>query len=321
VRVVEALDAVLMQHNRRTTDGRYRPPQPSSVVDHVVVLRDARAIDSARQLFPNARIHLWLHDLVAPGSTRAQWLASADAALACGGGTVICVSNFLRQRAQAVLQSLTRSTAVEVRTIFNPIDDALDRNGTALDPGKLVFLSSPNKGLSYSLAAFQAVRRAFPEMRLCVANPGYRALGAIALDDVEWLGVLPPARAFAEARSAFCVFMPNFVLPETFGLVFAEANAVGTPVIAHDCGAAREVLHPQNPVLPVHRSQRNFELLTAVLPWRAKLSLAAMTRQSSIFDDYVETLRAWRERGRPAVSADPRFRMSRVAEDWRALLA
>jgi glycosyltransferase involved in cell wall biosynthesis len=321
VRVVEALDAVLMQHNRRTMEGRYQPPQPSPAAKHVVVLRDARAIDAARRLFPNARIHLWLHDLAAPGSTRARWLASADAALSGGGGAVICVSNFLRQRVEAVLRSLPHSAAVEARTIFNPIDDALEPNGSTPDPLKMVFLSSPNKGLSYSLAAFQAVRRAIPGMRLCVANPGYRTLQTIPLADVEWLGVLPPKRAFAEARSAFCVFMPNFVLPETFGLVFAEANAVGTPVIAHDYGAAREVLHPQNPLLPVHRSQRNFELLTAVLPWRAKLSLAAMARQSSIFDDYVETLRAWRERGRPVVTADPRFRMSRVAQDWRALLA
>jgi len=35
---------------------------------------------------PNARIHLWLHDLMAPGSTRARWLAGADAALATAGG-------------------------------------------------------------------------------------------------------------------------------------------------------------------------------------------------------------------------------------------
>ncbi len=258
---------------------------------------------------------------MAPGSTRARWLASADEVLSSCGGTVICVSNFLYRRVEAVLRNLPRSATVEMRTIFNPIDDALDRDGSFADPQKLVFLSSPNKGLSYSLAAFHAVRRVFPEMRLCVASPGYRQLQTIPLANVEWLGVLPPARAIAEARSAFCVFMPNFVLPETFGLVFAEANAVGTPVVAHDCGAAREVLHPNNPVLAVHRSQRNFELLTAVLPWRAKLSLAAMARQSSIFDDYVEMLRAWREGGRPVVRADPRFRISRVAQDWRNLLA
>ncbi|HZF14635.1 MAG TPA: glycosyltransferase [Steroidobacteraceae bacterium] len=321
MRVVEALDAILMQHNRRTAEGRYRPPDAMPAVEHVVLLRDPRAIESLRRLFPNARIHLWLHDLMAPGSTRARWLAGADAALATAGGAVICVSDFLQQRVEAVLRNLARSSAVELRTIFNPIDDALDRDGSSVDPQKLIFLSSPNKGLGYSLAAFQAVRRAFPGMRLCVANPGYRALQPIALPDVEWLGILPPARAFAEARSALAVFMPNFVLLETFGLVFAEANAVGTPVIAHDCGAAREVLHPRNPVLPVHGGQRRFERFTAPLGWRTKLSLAGVARRLSIFDDYVETLRAWRGGARPLVSADPRFRISRVAQDWQELFA
>ncbi len=43
-------------------------------------------------------------------------------------------------------------------------------------------------------------------------------------------------------RESLCVFYPQTQRCETFGLVYAESNAVGTPVLAHDFGAAREVL-------------------------------------------------------------------------------
>src|SRR5690348_11332139 len=69
VRIAEELDACVMQHCRRVGDGRYQPLSPSLDTEHVVVLRDARALLDVRPLFPNARFHLWLHDLAAPGST------------------------------------------------------------------------------------------------------------------------------------------------------------------------------------------------------------------------------------------------------------
>ena len=41
IRVAEALDAIVIQHNRTEADGRYRPP-PGACADirHVVVLQD-----------------------------------------------------------------------------------------------------------------------------------------------------------------------------------------------------------------------------------------------------------------------------------------
>jgi glycosyltransferase involved in cell wall biosynthesis len=138
---------------------------------------------------------------------------------------------------------------------------------------------------------------------------------------VQWLGTLTPAQTLEQAASALCVFMPNFVLPETFGLVFAEANAVGTPVLAHDCGAAREVLHAANPVLAVRLRQRQFAWAMRALGWRASRQAAAVGARLGLFDQYLELLGTWRSGQRPRVAGAERFRLSRVAQDWRALLA
>jgi glycosyltransferase involved in cell wall biosynthesis len=317
VRVAEAIDAVVMQHCRQVADGRYLPPQPLPDTEHVVVLRDARALKQMRQWFPRARFHVWLHDRVAAGSSRSRWLTQADPELA--GTTLVCVSEFLRRNVEGAIRALRSRDRIETCVIFNPIDEDLAPGGE-VDQDKLVFLSSPNKGLSYTLVAFRAIRRALPTLRLCVANPGYRDLAPAAMAGVEWLGALPPARAMQEARSALCGFMLNFVLPETFGLVFAEANALGTPVLAHDCGAAREVLHANNPVLPVRAAQRVLAGAIEISGKRPRGWLSTAGWKAGIFDEYVDVLTRWRGGARPLVAGDQRFRVSQVAREWRALL-
>jgi glycosyltransferase involved in cell wall biosynthesis len=317
VRVAEALDAVVMQHCRRDAEGRYRPPGASTEARHVIVLRDARALRGIRARFPNARFHVWLHDRVERGSTRARWLAQADAALE--DVTLVCVSEWLRHRVELAVHPLRSAPTLRTRVIFNPIADEL-APAREFDADKLVFLSSPNKGLRYALIAFQALRRALPSLRFCVANPGYRTEAHGDFPGVQWLGTLTPAQTMEQAASALCVFMPNFLLPETFGLVFAEANALGTPVLAHDCGAAREVLHAANPVLPVRRRQRQFAWAMRALGWRAPHQAATLGVRAGLFDEYLELLRSWRSGQRPRVTGAARFRLSRVAQDWRDLL-
>jgi glycosyltransferase involved in cell wall biosynthesis len=184
-----------------------------------------------------------------------------------------------------------------------------------------VFFSSPNKGLRFALDAFRALRRRMPDLRLCVGNPGYKRFAAAGIAGVEWLGSLPHARVVAETRAALCAFSPNFVIPETFGLVFAESHAVGTPVLTHDCGAAREVLGDAGQLLPVTWAQRAYEApLHRLEPhWRAVPALLA--DRLGLFDRYIERIRLWRDGGRPRVGPDPRFRLSVIAAEWRSYLA
>ena len=152
---------------------------------------------------------------------------------------------------------------------LQPRRDGLQPDGSPIDERKLVFLSSPNKGLKFTLDAFRASRRArCPTCASIVGNPGYKTGQAARLEGVEYLGPQPQQRIHAEVRTALCTFFPNFVIPETFGLVFAESQALGTPVLTHDCGAAREVLGDPAQILPVTAAKRVYEALLGGCPSR-----------------------------------------------------
>jgi glycosyltransferase involved in cell wall biosynthesis len=321
VRVADALGALVVQHNRTDASGRYLPPRSDRAVGHVIVNRDSRALPRVRELYPNARVHLWLHDRVEPRSKRARRIAADARLLRDLAVNVICVSDTQRHSVAAALRWMGVGDRVPTCTIYNPVDDALQPDGSPVDDRKLVFLSSPNKGLKFTLDAFTAVRRAMPDMRLVVGNPGYKAGTAPRLDGVEYLGPQPQPRIHAEVRTALCTFFPNFVIPETFGLVFAESRALGTPVLTHDCGAALEVLGDPVQVLPVTAGKRLYEALLSEFPagWRSGPARAAAAL--GLFDAYVERIWAWRAGARPVTGPDPRFRLSAVAQRWREMLA
>lgn len=321
VRVADALGALVVQHNRASASGRYLPPRRDPAITHVVVNRDARALATVRELYPNARMHLWLHDRVRPRSKRARRIAADAKILRDLAVRVICVSDTQRHAVEAALRWMGVDDRVCARTIYNPVDDGLRPDGSPVDERKLVFLSSPNKGLKFTLDAFRAVRRALPDMRLLVGNPGYKPGDVARLDGVEYLGPQPQQRIHAEVRTALCTFFPNFVIPETFGLVFAESKALGTPVLTHECGAALEVLGDPEQVLPVSAAKRVYEGLLGGCPTGWRGAPARLAAGLGLFDIYVERLRAWRAGARPVTGPDPRFRLSAVAQRWREVLA
>jgi glycosyltransferase involved in cell wall biosynthesis len=321
LRVAGALDAWIAQHNRTEQEGRCRPPDTVAHLEHVVVLRDPRALAVAARLYPGARLTLWVHDRIEPGSSRGRWFAAAAAELRRLQPDIVCVSDYQRAHVAATVARLPGCERIAVRRIYNPVDDAVVPDGTPVDPDKLVFLSSPNKGLRLTLDAFGALRRRLPHLRLCVANPGYKSFAGGAIPGVEWLGSLPHARTLAEARSALCTFSANFVIPETFGLVFAESHAVGTPVLTHDCGAAAEVLGDPRQLLPVGWAQRAYEAPLRRCAPRWRRGPARLADRLGLFDPYIERIGSWRGGARPAVGPDPRFRLSAIAAEWRGLLA
>ena len=318
IRVAEALDAVVVQHNRIEADGRYRPPGACGGIRHVVVLQDPQSIAQLRETYPRARFYLWVHNGITPGSKRGRLLVAAASLLCDLEVTIVCVSNYQRADVEATLEGLQRRERISTRTIYNAVDDQLVPDGSPVDPSKLIFFSSPDRGLAYTLDAFQALRRRMPDLRLQVGNPGYKHRQFAPVEGVEWLGSLPYTRIIPAVRTALCTFTANFSL-ETFGLVYAESKAVGTPVLAHDVGAATEVLNDPALVLPVTRLQRLYEDL-AIRHWRPRL-LMRLADRIGVFDAYAERISAWRAGARPRVGPDPRFRLTAVAQQWRNLLA
>jgi glycosyltransferase involved in cell wall biosynthesis len=321
VRVADALGAYVIQHNRSEDWERYRRPQVLPGITRVIINRDSRALPVVRERYPDARVYLWLHDRLHPGSRRARWLASTTALLRELAVTAVCVSDSQRAGVEATLSAAGVVDRVRALTIYNPVDDALSPDDTPVDERKLVFFSSPNKGLNFTLDAFRHLRRRMPDLRLVVGNPGYKVQRAARVPGVELLGAQPQARIHAEVRSALCTFFPNFVIPETFGLVFAESHALGTPVLTHDCGAALEILADAQQVLPVTRAYRLYEAAVGGLSPRWRRAPARLAAMAGLFDAYLERIRAWRGGERPHTAPDPRFRASRVMEQWRSLLA
>ncbi len=319
-RIADSLGAYVMQHNRAANEGRYRVPGRLDGIRNVVLVRESRALPRVRELFPQARVYLWLHDQLNPGSKRARRLAATAAVLRELAVTVVCVSDSQRRGVAAVLQGIGVAPQVRALTIYNPVDNALLPDGTPVDPDKLVFFSSPNKGLGFAMDAFGALRRAMPQLRLVVANPGYKADRATRRAGVQFLGALPQARVHAEVRGALCTFFPNFSIPETFGLVFAESHALGTPVLTVDCGAALEVLGDRREVLPLRTGYRVYEAALRRLPADLRRVPARLAAAGGLFDEFVERISLWRAGARPQVAPDPRFRLATVAAQWRGLL-
>jgi glycosyltransferase involved in cell wall biosynthesis len=319
-RIADALGAFVMQHNRTEAYGSYLPPGKIAGIEHVILNRDSRALPRVRELFPDAKTYLWVHDQLRPDSKRGRRLASAAQQLRDGSVTIICVSDTQRRGVEATIQKIGVADVVRAVTIYNPVNDDLVPDGSPFDERKLVFFSSPNKGLAFTLDAFRALRRRMPDLRLRVGNPGYKSRRPAAIDGVDYLGPQPQQRIHEEVRSALCTFFPNFVIPETFGLVFAESKAVGTPVLTCDCGAAAEVVGDPQQVLPVTFGQRAYETTFGSLSpaWRG--GPARIADSLGLFDSYIERIRSWRMGGRPVTSPDPRFCLTAVASQWRAML-
>ncbi|MBV8605266.1 MAG: glycosyltransferase family 4 protein [Pelomonas sp.] len=295
-------DVSVVQHNRVEVHEqgprlRFLPwaalGAESARADHVVFVQRAQDLAELK-LKAGAQCWIWLHNFAGeevPFYWRDHWLHRLG---------VICVSRTHALRTREFLHATAARRVAEpwvlrggLSFVHNPLQPGLARDATRVDPDKLVFFSSPHKGLEQVIERFDKVYRALPSLRLYVADPGYFRrfdTGLLAHPGIVRLGTLPQAEVIEHVREALCVFYPQTKRPETFGLVYAEANAVGTPVLAHDFGAAREVLHPDNPPIDV----------------RDDAAVLAL-------------LREWRGGGRPQLAADPRFALGQVAAQWLRL--
>lgn len=254
---------------------------------HVITLRDAGHYMANKLKYPRAQHYLWVHDVVGGDyqTHLRMHLTGQQAAL-------IAVSDFHKTNiVQGIYQEALGGT-IRVKRIYNPLADYCVKTDSVYNNKQLAFFSSPHKGLEYTLKLFSYVRNIDPEFTLVLANPGYYTDKADLPSGVINKGSLPHKEVIEVVRNSLCVFYPNTSFAETFGLVYAEANAVGTPVLAHPIGAAREVLsHPSE------------------------------TMDCRLYKEVVDKVIKWSKGERPIVTAKPEFKLDAVISEWLKLLS
>ncbi len=267
---------IFQQHRTQTTQQHgitFIGPNDLSGLDqpeHVIILRKFPQLLVFQQQFPEAKLHLWIHtfknwEYVLKRSIRLKqpWQLITNSKTHASHCDKILNRSLLGK-----IYNLFKAP-VPIKTCYNPIPKPEIPNAKPpRDLNKLLFLSAPNKGLKQVLKTFQQINRHLKDLTLYIANPGYREDHPEDIPNVHYLGALPPEEVKHHIATSLCVFYPQNTFAETFGLIYAEANALGTPVLAHDIGAAREILHPNNPLID---AEDNYQITKTLVNWQRAL--------------------------------------------------
>ena len=237
VRIAEALKAlghcvIVAQHNRSSSVSGYARLAPgvmSQKWDSIIVLRDASLLSHVRAKQPNVPLYLWCHDHPSPQ------LGAHGAVIRRTRTKVLGVSVWHRDRLRECLPG------ADVSHIYNPI--VVNESPCQPAPRKLAFTSSPHKGLDLALRIFGKLRQVDGDWALHVFNPGYLPSAEQHIEGVVWHGPTAHHRVMSHVADCVALLHPNTVFPETMGIVTAEANAVGTPVLCHPLGATPEIVN------------------------------------------------------------------------------
>lgn len=181
-----------------------------------------------------------------------------------------------------------------VKYVYNPVQDNIFvPRGISIDydKNKLVWLSSPHKGLTNAIESFRRLKAVSenPKFELHVFNPGYLPTDYIDEPGLKIYGSVPPSTIWEHASTSLCVFYPS-EWKETFGLIAAEANAVRCPVAAYEQAGLVEVLTPTQ--------------------------LVTLKDEKALIDKVI----SWYSGNRPNVYGNKKFKLSEVTLDWIRIL-
>ncbi|OGT79640.1 MAG: hypothetical protein A3H91_02885 [Gammaproteobacteria bacterium RIFCSPLOWO2_02_FULL_61_13] len=135
----------------------------------------------------------------------------------------------------------------DTHAVFYPPPEGSRRHDTAVFAGRLV----AGKGVDILLRAWARISTAGRPLRLVIVGDGPERAALESLVHkldlrarVEFTGALPPAAVADHFRAAGVAVFP-FTGAEGLGLVVAEAQACGCPVIASDIPAMRDLIVPE----------------------------------------------------------------------------
>lgn len=186
------------------------------------------------------------------------------------------------------------------RTLFAP-DGATHRRAPLV-----LFVASltEQKGCTYLLRAMRNVQARHPEVEVAIIGDGPMRAGleaeATALHGVRFLGFQPPGvvKDWLARAKVFCV--PSIRIAngadEGFGIVFAEAQAMGVPVVSFRTGGIAEAVADGETGILVDEkridqlAQAILRLLDDQAMWQ-HMSDAGRSRVAALFDLRVQTAR------------------------------
>jgi glycosyltransferase involved in cell wall biosynthesis len=232
-------------------------------------------------IFPKARQFVWLHDL--PHPVLKDWPDKVKDY----NVTFIAVSEWHRQALLAMEPRLN------VIVLYSPVDEScytLPRPsdvGSQVNKNSMVWNASPHKGLEEALPVFKKLRKEIPDLSLYIMNPGYFKTQRLAADSVHTLGSVSRQVLRQIVASSLCLFYPS-KFEETFGLIAAEANALGTPVACYKIAALAESVSEKN-------------------GWA--------TNEENL----IENIKNWHS-NRPEVTGQNRFRLKTLIPQWISAL-
>lgn len=145
-----------------------------------------------------------------------------------------------------------------------PQDDVAAAHGAPAGPRRptVLFLGrrdEPRKGLPVLVRALPELQARVPGLRVVIAGPGRETVAGA--DDV---GEVDEAGKRALLHTSDVLVAPH-TGRESFGIVLAEAMAAGTPVVASDLLAFRDVLSGAGLVVPARDASALASALTSVL--------------------------------------------------------
>jgi len=217
-------------------------------------------------------------------------------ALKVGASLFIAVSHFIKNK---LLQQgfppekiLVHYIGVDTN-VFLP-DRSVKRERVVLFVGRLV----EKKGCEYLIRAMRIVQARDPETKLVVIGDGrlrneLEGLASVSLRRATFVGTQPPERVREWMNRATVFSVPSITATsgdsEGFGMVFAEAQAMGLPVVSFATGGIPEaVAHEATGFLAAERDYESLAEYICILLNNSELwqrfSAAARKRVLAGFD-------------------------------------
>lgn len=235
-----------------------------------------RGIKYLPQFHGKSKMFVWLHDAGQP------FIKDWDSLLSQCPATLIAVSDW------HVSNLKENGLQWPVQRIYSPLDEKCYNlyKSSTYNSDQLVWLSSPHKGLQEALQVFTKLREKSPSLSLAVFNPGYFAGDKYDYEGVRYITGATREQLRSVVRNSLCLFYPT-QFEETFGLVAAESEALGTPVATYKVAALGESVRDSG-------WMQNEEIL-------------------------IHTILQWQARP-PRVLGQERFRFEEIYKDWQKIL-